>query len=70
MKIISVGVPFLSNLVSRRVRGEWQFAVKVAVRLNESDLAEFDHMELRWISNGSASPESPFLVYLIKSSLI
>ena len=52
MKIISAGVPFLSNLISRRVSDVWQFAVEVAVRLNESDLAEFDRMEVEWKRGG------------------
>ena len=52
-RIPFAGVPFVLHLAARRGDSlNWHFAVEVAVLLTESDLKEFDHIELHWISNG------------------
>ena len=67
MLSLSAGVPFVLNLDARRVNSsEWQFGLEVAVYLTESDRAEFDRMELRWIWNGENVDKRFPIVCLIK----
>ena len=48
---------------------EWHFSLEVAVYLSESDVDEFDHMEVEWFLNGTAVGHKLFKVCLIKFTI-
>ena len=48
----------------------WEFGVEVAVLLTESDVAEFDRMELHWFLNGSSLSNEKWQVCLKNFKII